>query len=132
MNCLYRPVLTLGRACYDRSRTLFPWELDGASTDSALFSKEEVASAVNNFASLLFALTALELFGFDEQCLTPSAIISSRTSVSIRKLLPSCVLLGFMCLALALNLPEEMATTPARERLKLGIKFPTARSKPSF
>ena len=58
-----------------------------------------------------------------------SAIIFSRTSVSIRKTSPSCVLLGFMCSALALSFPEEMATTPARERLKLGLRLSTTRSK---
>ena len=31
--------------------------------------------------------------------------------------------------ALALSFPEQMATSPARERLKLGLRLPTTRSK---
>ena len=34
-----------------------------------------------------------------------------------------------MCLALALSFPEQMATSPARQRLKLGFRLPTTRSK---
>ena len=56
----------------------------------------------------------------------------SRTCVSIRKTLPSCVLLGFMCSALALSFPEDRATTPARKRLKLGLRLLTTRSKLSL
>ena len=87
---------------------------------------------MGNFASLLSALASLELFGFGEQSHTPSSIIPARTSVSIRKASPSCVVLGFMCLALALMLLEEMASTPARERLKLGLRLPTTCSKLSL
>ena len=56
---------------------------------------------------------------------------SSRTSVCIRKTSPSCVLLGFMCLALALSFPEH-GSIPARERFKLGLRLPTTRSKLSL
>ena len=57
---------------------------------------------------------------------------SPRTSVCVRKTSPSCVLLCFMYLALALSFPEQMATTPTRERLKLGLRLPTTRSKLSL
>ena len=57
---------------------------------------------------------------------------SSRTIVCFRKTSPSCVLLCFMWLAFALSFPEQMATTPARERLKLGLRLPTTLSKISL
>ena len=87
---------------------------------------------MGDFAFFLSTFAVLALFGFGEKCPSSSAIISPRTSVSIWKTSPSCVVLGFMCLALALSFPEEMATTPARERLKLGLRLPTTRSKLSL
>ena len=78
-------------------------------------------------------LAVLELFGFGEKCPTPSAIISPRTSISIRKTSPSCVVLGFMCLASALcsrkrwlPLPHASVSNSASDSRRRAVSFPSS------